>query len=159
MSKRNLNRKFRFILSGMILATLMVLKFPLQGSTSADFISDTVHHADLRPCPDSPNCVVLSKRYSVDPNQLFVAASKTLNDLNPHSLTIMTEKKQIKAVFRIPLFGFKDDVHLLVSANEHNSASLHIRSASRVGYSDLGVNRRRVGKILNRIQQTLNIHI
>ena len=42
------------------------------------------------------------------------------------------------------LFRFVDDVEFFLDDMEK---LIHIRSASRVGYSDLGVNRRRVDKI------------
>jgi uncharacterized protein (DUF1499 family) len=42
------------------------------------------------------------------------------------------------------LIGFVDDVEFLVDAEHH---VVHVRSASRMGYSDLGVNRQRVEDI------------
>jgi uncharacterized protein (DUF1499 family) len=42
------------------------------------------------------------------------------------------------------LFGFVDDVEFFVDDTEKK---IHVRSASRLGYSDLGVNRRRVERI------------
>jgi uncharacterized protein (DUF1499 family) len=50
--------------------------------------------------------------------------------------------------YTIPLFGFKDDVEFLF---DEASKRIHFRSASRIGYSDLGVNRFR----MKRIRQTL----
>jgi uncharacterized protein (DUF1499 family) len=46
--------------------------------------------------------------------------------------------------FRSRLFRFVDDVEFLFD-REHRL--IHVRSASRVGHSDLGVNRRRVETI------------
>ncbi len=71
--------------------------------------------------------------------------------MNPHELQVGSESFQIDAVYRIPLFGFKDDVKLLVQPDGDERSILHLKSASRVGYSDLGVNRRRVNRILKRI--------
>ena len=47
----------------------------------------------------------------------------------------------LRAEFRSRLFRFVDDVELLV---DPEAARIEIRSASRVGHSDLGVNRKRV---------------
>jgi uncharacterized protein (DUF1499 family) len=46
--------------------------------------------------------------------------------------------------FRSRIFRFVDDVEFLF---DRDSKVIHVRSASRVGYSDLGVNRARVEKI------------
>ena len=47
----------------------------------------------------------------------------------------------LRAEFKSRVFGFVDDVELQLRAAEE---AIAVRSASRVGYSDLGVNRRRV---------------
>jgi len=49
----------------------------------------------------------------------------------------------ISATFMSSLFKFVDDVELRPGA----AGEVHIRSASRVGYSDRGVNRKRVDAI------------
>ena len=46
--------------------------------------------------------------------------------------------------FRSRVFRFVDDVEFLFDPADRQ---IHVRSASRVGYSDLGVNRRRIEKI------------
>jgi uncharacterized protein (DUF1499 family) len=43
-------------------------------------------------------------------------------------------------VFTTRLFRFKDDVEFYIDADE---GQVHFRSASRVGYSDMGANRKR----------------
>jgi uncharacterized protein (DUF1499 family) len=46
-------------------------------------------------------------------------------------------------------FGFKDDVVVRIRAQEDGSGSrVDVRSVSRVGTSDLGVNARRIGEFL-----------
>lgn len=46
----------------------------------------------------------------------------------------------IHTVFTTPLLRFKDDVEFYIDAANQQ---VHFRSASRVGYSDLGANRKR----------------
>ena len=46
--------------------------------------------------------------------------------------------------FRSRIFRFVDDVELLF---DRENRVIHMRSASRVGYSDFGVNRKRIEKI------------
>jgi uncharacterized protein (DUF1499 family) len=53
----------------------------------------------------------------------------------------------IWATFRTPAFGFVDDVEIRL---DRQAAVIHVRSASRVGRSDLGVNRRRVERLRSR---------
>jgi uncharacterized protein (DUF1499 family) len=57
------------------------------------------------------------------------------------------------AVYRVALV-FKDDVQIAVDSMESGSR-LHVRSASRVGQSDLGVNRRRVQRLLRHLEEAL----
>jgi hypothetical protein len=54
--------------------------------------------------------------------------------------------------FKSKLMGFVDDVEFYFP----DSAVIHMRSASRVGYSDFGVNRRRLEKIRKRFQNRLS---
>jgi len=44
----------------------------------------------------------------------------------------------------VPVFGFVDDVEFRF---DRNTGCIHVRSASRLGISDLGVNRRRIEDI------------
>ena len=45
-------------------------------------------------------------------------------------------------------FGFKDDVVVRVRENAEGGSLVDVRSVSRVGRSDLGVNAKRIGAIL-----------
>jgi len=54
------------------------------------------------------------------------------------------ESGYVWAVFRSALFGFPDDVEF---SFDDAAKVIHFRSASRLGYSDLGVNRKRMGDI------------
>lgn len=54
--------------------------------------------------------------------------------------------KYLHAVFTSGVFKFKDDLELLMEAEER---LIHVRSASRMGNYDFGVNRRRVKRLLS----------
>jgi uncharacterized protein (DUF1499 family) len=107
----------------------------------------------LPPCPDSPNCERTTRTYTVDPDSLFSAAQSALSDLGPVQLTVESSDRRAHAVYRVALI-FKDDVDIAVTPHEKGSA-LHIRSASRVGHSDLGVNARRVRRFFRALGQQL----
>jgi len=107
----------------------------------------------LSPCPDSPNCV--SSQSSDDDHyiapllfagpvatarQKLIAAVSRMK----RARIITREPSYLHVEFRTAVFRFVDDVEFLFDEKEH---TIQIRSASRVGYSDLGVNRRRVEKI------------
>ncbi|MCC5915151.1 MAG: DUF1499 domain-containing protein [Balneolaceae bacterium] len=134
----------------MAAATLFALFF-LQGSTSSDLPNSPGDHP-FEECPSSPNCIIQSVPYSFDAEELFQKAESALEGMRTEEITSDSQSLQIEAVFRIRLFGFKDDVRIAIDSTDDGSI-LHIRSASRTGYSDLGVNRRRVERILNRIDQ------
>lgn len=112
-----------------------------------------LQNGDLRPCPDSPNCV--SSR-SPNPDQfvLPISYSGPSGPVRNRLLAVLESMKRVRIVtatdryihaeFTSAVFRFVDDVECLL---DEADSLIHIRSASRVGYSDLGVNRRRVERI------------
>jgi len=66
-----------------------------------------------------------------------------------HATFVVEEGMYWHIEFRSRVFGFVDDVEFLFDAT---ARLIHVRSASRVGHSDLGVNRARVEKIRVRFQ-------
>ncbi len=127
--------------------------FILSGSTSNDF-EQTVDKRNLLPsCPDSPNCVRIIRAYRHSKETVHKAAEKVIQDMGAMEQELLVEPLRIKAVFKV--FIYKDDFIVLVKDGEESSCYLHIRSASRVGYSDLGVNRRRVKRFLRRLDTEL----
>ena len=111
----------------------------------------------LPPCPDSPNCVRVSESFAPDADSLFSVIGNSLNDIGADSLDENRAEHRYHAVFRIPVFGWKDDVHVQIDSTDTGSVA-HFRSASRVGYSDLGVNKRRISKLIKHIQSSFNNH-
>lgn len=57
---------------------------------------------------------------------------------------VLAEERYIRAEFTSAFFRFVDDVEFLL---DDGTETIHVRSASRVGHSDFGVNRRRVKEI------------
>lgn len=105
--------------------------------------------ARLAPCPRSPNCVSSQSedgRHSVEPLLLTAPPEAALDAIAAilggmtRARVVFREGNLLAAEFRSRL-GFVDDVHFLV---DPESGLVHVRSASRVGYWDMGVNRRRV---------------
>jgi uncharacterized protein (DUF1499 family) len=113
----------------------------------------------LSDCPDKPNCVnsqAGDARHAIEPLPLKTSAAAALEILQ----ALMQQQDRAKIVvagdnylhveFRSPLFRFVDDVEFVI---DEPQGLIHFRSASRVGYSDLGANRKRMEKIRLEFQQ------
>lgn len=73
--------------------------------------------------------------------------------MNPHKVTVLPNEYRIETVFRV--FFFKDDFILQLSKANSTITNIYIRSASRVGKSDLGVNKKRVLRFLDKLYNNL----
>ncbi len=111
----------------------------------------------LAPCPSSPNCVgsdPASGTASVEPwhpvgtPREALAAIRGWLDREPGIRVGSATDTYLHAVATTPILRFKDDLELAV---DDAAGVLHVRSASRVGYSDLGTNRRRVESLRLRL--------
>ena len=107
----------------------------------------------LRPCPGSPNCVVSEggpSGSSVPPIAWSGSADDAMRDLasllarTPRVTVVTAGKGYLHAEFRSRLFGYVDDFEARL---DETARCIQVRSASRSGHSDLGVNRRRVESI------------
>lgn len=107
----------------------------------------------LLPCPGSPNCVcsqdadpdhqIAPLTYSGTAGNAF-AGLKQLVASQPRAKITEESPGYLRAEFRSKIFRFVDDVEFLL---DEPRRVIHVRSASRVGYSDLGVNRQRVERL------------
>ncbi len=110
----------------------------------------------LAPCPGTPNCVSsqsTDQRHAVAPLRYEGAAGaamqrliEVIRGMKRARITTVRER-YLHAEFTSLIFRFVDDVEFLL---EEETQTIHLRSASRVGTSDLGVNRRRVEAIRSR---------
>jgi uncharacterized protein (DUF1499 family) len=106
----------------------------------------------LRPCPGTPNCVSSESARPgdhVDPLSFKGAPEKAWETLKTIVAamggTIQNEENgYLWTTFVVPVLGFTDDVEFRLDAS---AGVIHVRSASRLGYSDLGVNRMRVEQL------------
>lgn len=114
----------------------------------------------LKNCPPSPNCVISFGKeddsHFIDPIKFNgpkdLAFKKIIHILEKNELAkiINQSENYIYAEFKTPLLGFIDDVEILFS----EPSTIHFRSASRLGYSDLGANRTRVNEISFKFHQS-----
>jgi len=112
----------------------------------------------LRPCPDSPNCVNSEAEsgqariepliYKGSPGQAWRDLKRAIGETGGE--IVAEESGYLRAVYTSLLFRFKDDVEFRLDPQEK---AIQVRSASRIGYSDLGANRRRVERIRRRFEE------
>jgi uncharacterized protein (DUF1499 family) len=110
----------------------------------------------LPACPDTPNCVssqAESVERRVEPLQAGSDATEArerltavLNSL-PRVAWQQASERVIHAQFTSRLMRFTDDVEFHIT----DEGLIHVRSASRIGYSDLGANRARVEDLRQRL--------
>ncbi len=96
-----------------------------------------------------PNAVPLE--LSVPPTAAFDAAVAAVSGLGMEVVNADPNEMRIEAVATSFWFGFKDDVVVRIRATQAGSR-VDVRSVSRVGVGDSGVNAARVVKILNAIK-------
>jgi len=111
---------------------------------------------ELPGCPDSPNCVTSQNagvrdrveplRFTGPAETAWQRAVSTAEEMGGR-LVDNDRDGYARLEFRSFVFGFIDDLELLLEEAEDR---IEVRSASRSGYSDLGVNRRRVEELRRR---------
>ncbi len=107
----------------------------------------------LKPCPASPNCVNSDATGAVhgikplqptgDLNTAWQALVSYLEQ-QPGARIIVSNATYIATEFRTRVLRFVDDVEF---EQRPDDGVIAMRSASRVGFSDLGTNRRRLEKL------------
>jgi len=94
----------------------------------------------LGDCPDTPNCqnaeLIVSK-----PASEVIGTLATLITSQDGTTIITQDERYLHATFTSRIMAFTDDVEFLVS---DDGQSVQVRSASRIGKSDLGANAERV---------------
>jgi uncharacterized protein (DUF1499 family) len=107
----------------------------------------------LADCPDSPNCVcsqetrpshnIAALACEGEGQAAFSRLAELLNSW-PRTKIVTQTDNYMHVEFTTLIMRFVDDVEFLLAEDEK---VIHVRSASRVGYSDLGTNRKRVEAI------------
>ena len=110
----------------------------------------------LGPCPSSPNCVstqAQDQEHSIAPFRYQKSKTEATQTLKtavlslPRTKLVEEDENYLHYEFTSLLLRFVDDVEFLF---DDGTKTIHFRSASRVGHSDFGVNRRRMEEIRKR---------
>lgn len=108
-------------------------------------------------CPTSPNCVnsqASDSDHHVEPLPLKGDRGQTqallvkLLSSEPRVSLVEQSDGYLRAEFASKLLGFVDDVEFLIG-EQH----VDVRSASRLGYSDMNVNRKRIEQLRQRLSE------
>ena len=115
----------------------------------------------LAPCPGSPNCVssqadpagdaghyVAALAFKGDPQAAWEALRRIVAESERATIIGETDG-YLYAEFESKVMGFVDDLECLLDAPARR---IHVRSASRLGYRDFGVNRERVETLRRRLR-------
>lgn len=114
----------------------------------------------LKACGNKPNCVSsqadTESEYYIDPikDSNIESVWDNINVMLP-DMGLKLENSQenyLHFTEKSKVFGFTDDVEFLLNTEE---GLIEVRSQSRVGYSDMGVNRKRLEKIKQAVSSTL----
>ncbi|MFT6907625.1 MAG: hypothetical protein ACJAS1_004309 [Oleiphilaceae bacterium] len=141
-----MNDKILIILTSFLLLTGCTGKMPKLG----------VETGQLVQCPTKPNCVnsqakdnehfiepILSTKTQLQTKEQLL---KILNDIKRSEIKVI-ESDYIRAEFISMVFRFVDDVEFYFPETTSKEIIIHVRSASRIGHSDFGVNRKRIEEI------------
>lgn len=137
------------ILIGLVL--LVTIVFFLLGLKSQKGSAPGLIDGKLAPLSSKPNCVSsedgTQPEKAVKPLQATLAQAKAAVIASGGTITSETDN-YISATYMSKIYKFVDDLEL----RDGGDGTVHIRSASRVGYSDRGVNKKRVSQIRAAIQ-------
>ena len=141
-----MNKYIKVVLGSFVLLTGCSAKAPKLG----------VEQERLAACPSKPNCVnsqaedkahyispILAKG---SPEKIKTDILRVLSDFKEAKI-ITTDDVYIRAEFTSTLFRFVDDVEFYFPKIPSKDQNIYVRSASRVGRSDLGANKKRIENV------------
>ena len=116
-----------------------------------------VRNGRLKPPPSSPNAVhsqvtegyhaIAPLRYQ-GPREAAMRALAGIVRGSPRVTIVTQTGEYLYAEYETALLGFVDDVEFWLPPDD---GIIHVRSASRLGSSDFGVNRKRIEEIRTRL--------
>ena len=148
-----MSTRMKILLWPVVLALIPVVWLALLSAFARRPASLGVTDDRLGAMPSTPNAVgsqtndpayqIAPLEFSGDPAAAWQRLQQVLTN-QPRTTMITASDRYLHAEARSQIFRFTDDVEFLLLPEQHR---IEVRSASRVGHSDLGVNRARVEKI------------
>ncbi|MDX2499050.1 MAG: DUF1499 domain-containing protein [Deltaproteobacteria bacterium] len=147
-----MNKQIMIVLTSLIFFTGCTGVIPKLG----------IENGQLIQCPTTPNCVnsqAKDKKHYIEP----ILMTGTPLEVKNHILKILNELKRAKIIvaedhyirveFISKVFRFIDDLEFYFPNTKSKEMTIHVRSASRVGHSDFGVNRKRIEQIRSKFKE------
>jgi uncharacterized protein (DUF1499 family) len=115
-----------------------------------------INEGQLQPCPDKPNCVstqATDRSQFIEPIEFNSTAQQAQDRLlqvlktMDRTKIVVNEENYIRVEFTSKIFRFVDDGEFYFQPAKKGEIIIHLRSASRIGHSDFGVNRERIEQI------------
>jgi uncharacterized protein (DUF1499 family) len=138
------------------ISLFVIIALFILGYMSHSGEADGLVEGRLKQCPDKPNCVsselVSDAAHYIEP---LVYATDHAAQVLPRLKAIIDEMggsiqvekpDYLAAIFTSSIFRFVDDLEIRIDTGQK---TIHLRSASRVGHGDGGVNRKRVELLKN----------
>lgn len=140
----------------LALPVCLVVLFALSGCSNKAPGNIGVKDGHLSPCPETPNCVsseAIDNDHKVDPIKAHGTPEIVMVDLTNviesmfGGKVVRLEGNYLHAEFTSRIFRFVDDLECLY---DEKNGLIQVRSASRIGYSDLNANRKRIEELRKR---------
>ena len=149
--------------SGLVFSVSPLTKAKSVGRLA--YMSDFINFKSLKRPPKPNTCLVAPENHCLaaepdfEPPELAMTGRGLFSKLSElvagerrfGNIETDAEALRLKLVATTGLMRFKDDIDIEVIPLDEGRATFAIYSRSRVGYSDLGANRKRVAKIIERV--------
>lgn len=120
-------------------------------SVAAGIVTSTDGVSALAPCPDTPNCAVDTFPITASGNDAIETLAGIIFN-EPGTQIVSQHQHYLHATFTSKIMGYIDDMEFLVSDDKK---AVQVRSASRLGKSDLGANAKRIEHLRSLIDGNL----
>lgn len=150
-----------FLVLAVIIIFVIIL-FLILRKNSGDITATGLVAGALAGCPDKANCVSSENkadaRHYIEPItipadlhiDIFSLLSEIITEMGGEVQT--AEGNYLAATFTSPICKFVDDLEIRI---ETTGNLIHLRSASRLGYNDLGVNGQRIKELKTRFNHKI----
>lgn len=128
------------LLAGLALVVRFVTLAKISHERAGRHVSPDAGASPLAPCPNQPGCARREVAFDGE-----LEALRTALEREPRTRILTATPRYLHAEVRSRIFGFVDDVEARL---DPATGRLELRSASRVGKSDLGVNGTRLERLL-----------
>ena len=142
----------KIVVSIVLLFTVLILVRLVHLSLTSKAPDMSLVNGALRPCPATPNCVssegndesksISAFTFESNAEQAWQKLIKAIEETG--GVITHADETHLQASYTSRIFRFVDDMEFRLIADEKK---IHVRSGSRVGKSDLGVNRKNVEKV------------